>query len=70
MRRELSRRLQVPVVPTVAKSGKGKDELLNTTVTYAERDSQWSPLHISYGPDIDPVLDQDGSSHQRLGISG
>ncbi len=55
---ELSRRLQVPVVPTVAKSGKGKDELLNSTLTYAEQGPSWSPLHISYGPDIDPVLDK------------
>jgi ferrous iron transport protein B len=55
---ELSRRLQVPVIPTVAKSGKGKNELLNHTVTLAEQDVLWSPLHISYGPDIDPVLDR------------
>ena len=55
---ELSRRLQVPVVPTVAKSGKGKDELLNRTITHAEQGSSWAPLHISYGPDIDPVLDK------------
>jgi len=55
---ELSRRLQVPVIPTVAKSGKGKDELLNTTVSYAGQNASWSPLYISYGPDIDPVLDK------------
>jgi ferrous iron transport protein B len=55
---ELSRRLQVPVIPTVAKSGKGKNELLNHTVSLAEQDVLWSPLHISYGPDIDPVLDR------------
>jgi ferrous iron transport protein B len=54
---ELSRRLQVPVIPTVAKTGKGKEELLSSTVRYAEQDAPWSPLHISYGPDIDPVLD-------------
>ncbi len=55
---ELSRRLQVRVIPTVAKSGKGKDELLSSTVNYAEQASSWSPLHISYGPDIDLVLDK------------
>ena len=55
---ELSRRLQVPVIPTVAKSGKGKDELLKRTKDFPERDVSWSPLHISYGPDIDPVLDK------------
>ena len=55
---ELSRRLQVPIVPTVAKSGKGKEELLSITVRHAEQRAAWSPLHISYGPDIDPVLDK------------
>jgi ferrous iron transport protein B len=55
---ELSRRLQVPVVPTIAKTGKGKDELLSTSVNCRGQDGSWSPLHISYGPDIDPVLDR------------
>lgn len=55
---ELSRRLQIPVVPTVAKTGKGKEMLLSTTASYAEQATSWAPLHISYGPDIDPVLDK------------
>ena len=55
---ELSRRLQVPVIPTVAKTGMGKDELLSITVNHAGQNASWSPLHISYGPDIDPVLDK------------
>lgn len=55
---ELSRRLQIPVVPTVAKSGEGKEELLTITVQHAEQHASWSPLHISYGPDIDPVLEK------------
>lgn len=55
---ELSRRLRVPVIPTVAKTGKGKEELLGVTVSHAEQNASWSPLHISYGSDIDPVLDK------------
>jgi ferrous iron transport protein B len=55
---ELSRRLRVPVIPTVAKSGKGKEELLNRTMDFTEQIVSWSPLRISYGPDIDPVLDK------------
>ncbi len=55
---ELSRRLQVPVVPTVAKSGKGKERLLSATIDHAEQNAPWAPLNISYGPDIDPVLNQ------------
>jgi|WetSurMetagenome_2_1015567.scaffolds.fasta_scaffold31061_1 ferrous iron transport protein B len=55
---ELSQRLQVPVIPMVAKSGKGKDELLACTMEFIGLEVVWSPLHISYGTDIDPVLDK------------
>lgn len=55
---ELGRRLQVPVMPTVARTGKGKEELLDAAVDLTARNPSWKPLHISYGPDIDPVLDR------------
>ena len=55
---ELGRRLRVPVIPTVARTGKGKEELLEAAVQLAKKDVVWEPLHISYGPDIDPVLDR------------
>ncbi|MCK8601030.1 ferrous iron transport protein B [Desulfoferrobacter suflitae] len=55
---ELSRRLQIPVIPTVARSGTGKLELLEKTAEVAAENRSWKPLHISYGADIDPVLDQ------------
>ncbi|ADU63013.1 MAG: ferrous iron transport protein B [Pseudodesulfovibrio sp.] len=46
------------VVETVARSGKGADELLRTSLALAkEQHGQWKPLNISYGPDLDPVLD-------------
>lgn len=54
---ELSRRLQVPVIPTVAKTGRGKRELLETALCYAREEQPWRPINISYGPDMDPVLD-------------
>lgn len=54
---ELSRRLRAPVVPTVARTGRGKEELLGAAADLAEKNPAWEPLHISYGPDIDPVLD-------------
>ncbi|MUM76946.1 ferrous iron transport protein B [Pseudodesulfovibrio sp. F-1] len=45
------------VVETVARDGKGADELLRTSLDLArEQDGQWKPLNISYGPDLDPVL--------------
>ena len=53
---ELSQRLGVPVVPMVARSGKGKEELLTAASDLAEQDLVLVPLCISYGPDIDPAL--------------
>jgi len=53
---ELSRRLGVAVVPMVARTGEGKERLLQASVERASREASWQPLYISYGPDIDPVL--------------
>ncbi len=55
---ELSRRLERDVVPTVARSGRGKEDLLQTVARVASSPGDWQPIHISYGPDIDPVLDR------------
>lgn len=65
---ELSRRLQLPVVPTVARTGKGKDNLLSTAARVASEKRQWDPLHISYGPDIDPALDEMVKEIVKLGF--
>ncbi|ROR01834.1 ferrous iron transport protein B [Desulfosoma caldarium] len=53
---ELSKRLGVPVVPTVARRGEGKENLLRVAVEMAQSERHWEPLHVSYGPDVDPVL--------------
>jgi ferrous iron transport protein B len=55
---ELAKRLRLPVVPTVARTGKGSEELLATTAAEAGKDRSWEPLYISYGPDVDPVLSE------------
>lgn len=55
---ELSRRLRIPVIPTVARSGRGKRELLQSATDIAAAHLSWEPLNISYGPDIDPVLQE------------
>jgi ferrous iron transport protein B len=56
---QLQKDLGCPAVGTVARTGAGKDELLRTAVEYAqERNGEWRPLEISYGPDVDPVLDR------------
>ncbi len=55
--RKLAELLNIPVVETVARTGKGKEELLQATVELAETAVKpWNPLKISYGPDLDPVL--------------
>jgi len=54
---KLSQLLGIPVVETVARHGEGKDKLIQEAVNYSmQRAGVWSPLNISYGPDLDPVL--------------
>lgn len=54
--KKLSALLNVPVVPTVARSGEGKTELLN--VVAANKHKNAEPLKISYGQDIDEALNK------------
>ncbi|MFW5998031.1 MAG: ferrous iron transport protein B [Desulfovermiculus sp.] len=56
---KLSTLLGNPVVETVARTGKGKEHLLDEAVhlAAARQDHTWQPLSISYGPDLDPVLE-------------
>ena len=55
----LSEVLGIPVRETVARSGSGVDELMHAAIDRAlECQGQtWTPLRISYGPDLDPVLE-------------
>ncbi|MCJ2164162.1 MULTISPECIES: ferrous iron transport protein B [unclassified Pseudodesulfovibrio] len=47
------------VVETVARSGQGASHLLEATLELARNNQgEWTPLNITYGPDLDPVLDQ------------
>ncbi len=54
----LSADLGAPVVPMVARSGKGVTELLNAVIDTAEQKPQWKAPAISYGMDIDRALDE------------
>lgn len=65
---ELSRRLGIPVIPAVARTGRGKDELLRVVADLSRRQPEWSPLAISYGPDVDPVLDTMEADIKRAGF--
>ena len=53
---KLSQLLNVPVIPTIARSGEGKEVLLDTIS--AKRNVPVEPLRISYGLDIDDALDK------------
>jgi ferrous iron transport protein B len=47
------------VVETVARSNQGTDHLLQAALDLAKTQSgEWHPLNISYGADLDPVLDE------------
>jgi ferrous iron transport protein B len=53
---KLSSQMGLPVVPMVARTGKGSDQLLKTVAHHAG--FQPVPLKISYGRDIDDTLDE------------
>lgn len=54
---KLSRLLGIPVIPTIARSGHGKADLMATSAEIAKQDLEISPLSISYGRDVDQALD-------------
>ena len=58
--RKLARLLGVPVVETVARNGLGREELLAEAARTAAagEETEWRPLSISYGPDLDPYLEE------------
>ena len=54
--KKLSAALGIPVVPTVARAGKGMDQLMQAAMDLAREKPPWKPLEISYGPDVDQGL--------------
>ncbi|MBI9085302.1 MAG: ferrous iron transport protein B [Desulfobacterales bacterium] len=52
----LSELLGVPVIPTVARTGRGKDALMTEAARAIDLGRDQRPLDISYGEDIDGVL--------------
>ena len=55
---ELSKALGIPVVPTVAITGTGMDELLSTIVKVLEGKIKLTPLKIRYGKEIEDRLEK------------
>ncbi|KJR97864.1 MAG: iron transporter FeoB [Desulfobulbaceae bacterium BRH_c16a] len=52
----LEKHLRVPVIPIIARSGFGKEDLLNAALRQAAEKNAWQPLDISYGDDLDTSL--------------
>ena len=55
---KLSSLLGVPVVPTVARTGRGKKELMQSAVAVFHENNEAALLKISYGADIDQALSE------------
>ena len=55
---KLSSLLGIPVTPTVARTGRGKKELMANAAQIIHENNEFHPLKISYGADIDPVLSE------------
>jgi len=53
---KLSALLGIPVIPTIARTGKGKKELMQSAAQMMHADCELAPLKISYGTDIDQAL--------------
>ncbi len=52
----LSELMRLPVVETVARTGQGVRAALDAAMRHDQK--TWAPLHISYGPDLDPVIQE------------
>lgn len=54
----LEKLLRVPVVPIIARTGQGKDALLEACITMATEKSTWNPRDLSYGEDLDTAIEE------------
>jgi len=55
---KLSSLMQVPVVPTIARSGEGKVQVLDEVMKLVSAGRNVNKFQISYGDDLDQVLDE------------
>jgi ferrous iron transport protein B len=53
---KLSTLLGVPVVPTIARTGKGKQELMESAAHIVQAQNDFGALKISYGDDVDRAM--------------
>lgn len=52
----LSALIGLPVCPVIARSGQGISELMATAIAHAREHSNWQPVQISYGEDLDAAM--------------
>lgn len=64
----LSSHFGAPVVPMVARSNKGIQDLLDQVVALADERPQWEPAPISYGMDIDQAINKISAIIERSEI--
>jgi len=55
-RDKLSLLLGVPVIPIIARQGRGMQELMHAARDLAEQHADWQPKRLSYGDDLDAAL--------------
>ncbi|MBI5578870.1 MAG: ferrous iron transport protein B [Deltaproteobacteria bacterium] len=66
--RKLSELLGVPVTATVARNGQGKEALMESARDLIRRQPPRPPFIISYGNDVDPVLEALTAKIQAAGL--
>ncbi len=54
--RKLEELLGVPVVPIIARTGEGTDELIRQAIIVGHSEEKWQPIDISYGEDLDKII--------------
>ncbi len=54
--KKLASLLGCSVIPMIAKRGVGRERLIEEILNYSSSHRTWRPIHISYGPDLDPVI--------------
>ena len=65
---QLAALLGVPVVPIVARTGQGKDQLLQAVVIAGRQAGTWQSHDFSYGEDIDATLAAMGEKIDSAGL--
>ncbi|GIP38906.1 ferrous iron transport protein B [Paenibacillus sp. J31TS4] len=54
----LAEQLRVPVVPIVARTGKGTKELTDTMLAHSAEETRAEPLRLDYGPELESAIAQ------------